>query len=556
MKICKISFLLSAFALLICSCSNKGNSKKGTVAVLTDVGAERINAHLDRQKPSRNIAKQYNWLMAYDEEESVSPGDIVTNDMVFEVYTSDNIYDLLLIGTTDGADIIAKQEDKSKRPFLTISSPIKNEELDQYILNGDIRKGDILEYNKEAEFMIKYEYVVKGTAAETDYSCQPTVKLEPIDNECAQRRDDSPFELTLGYSLTTAEIEEEIKNYVKTKFYTKDSSLTLDVSLNKTESELSVLKEAAINSAKQSDEHIFPTIELSFIITTSNGVSTSELPLSLQLEDDVLPRLFKNNVEQTSISLEGGTIDMTYTSVFNEGCTQLAINKGYYLSDEIDGSHNTEFHFVVSENGEAQLDLLNGSLVDTGTKMKNYNQLTDKKSYHYFQIENDPNGPYVCYAFDEKDNVVLTTKYQDPNKHDAPNVMIFDDFIVNQGTVFEAEIKPSYIETLFLVSPRQQIDAPIEVGTCVLNYNHPFKLKYNNFCPCIYSNNLYFNKNLSAEKNTMYAHHAYFSGTEAEYLAMINSGQLYENYQTNESWFVPGCDSWLNGVNYGVIYEG
>ena len=75
-----------------------------TAAVLTEAGAERLNSRENRPSPENAVLRSNPWLKAAGGSGDAKAGDLVTDDMIFEIYPHENVNRLLLIGNTKGED--------------------------------------------------------------------------------------------------------------------------------------------------------------------------------------------------------------------------------------------------------------------------------------------------------------------------------------------------------------------------------------------------------------------------------------------------------------------
>lgn len=453
MKFKKIITSLIAFAMsgvLLTGCNLK-KPNTVTAAVLTETGAERLNSRINRPSPENAVLRSNPWLKAAGGSGDAKAGDLVTDDMIFEIYPHENVNRLLLIGNTKGEDLPRNNKgsllaagETTETPLVTIESPIANEDLGNYILNGIEQGTHTLKYNTEAEIMVKYEYINRSTHAGEGFFCQPTFKLVLIDNEPAQTLETS-FSKEVSYSLSATEMIETIKSDVLSKFSTNDPTLTLDIVLNKTEEAIGIERQASIVHAIEDGLHGFIDINLKFKIVTGNNVETEWFDYTLKLIDDIGPdKLVKNGVETTELTLNVGTRDLVMDETFKEYCKNKAVEAGYKLHDDILG-YNTDFDFEITENGNIKLELSSGrSIIDTTTKMKDYNQFTDIGHYHYFEKDG------FAYAFEEdadgKQNgkVIIAQKYDYFELYNlgscdyldsgtARTTLTISDFAVNSG---------------------------------------------------------------------------------------------------------------------------
>ena len=232
MKKIFISSIVPIFALLLVACSSpQPNSNDGSTAssisspssinsnsgdnnspytaiTLTEAGAARVNAAIERQnKVRQTLAKYSNWLtpnfLSVQSLNVVEAGDEVEEDMNFEIYPSDseNLDDMFLIGRTKPSSNSSETKGGIDS-LIEITTNIPKEEIADYSLNGQISyinsSGDVnhdkiqfdcIPYQQETEFTMTYTYIKKGTAATSSpYSCQPSFNITKVDNEAPKHR--------------------------------------------------------------------------------------------------------------------------------------------------------------------------------------------------------------------------------------------------------------------------------------------------------------------------------------------------------------------------------
>jgi len=375
MKKCIKSILIITLSSLLCACNNGGNTPSPsnnkddtpyTKVTLTEEGARRINAASERQNRVRNELRKYsNWLMpkylSLESKAAVNPGDEVDEDMNFEIYPSDfdNLNKMFLIGRTKPSS----SEAKGSTNLINITTNIPDEEISDYSLNGQISyldgAGDInhdrieydsIPYQKETELTMTYTYIKKGTAADTSpYSCQPSFHITKVDNDAPEIIDNNlVFEASYTKSIT------DLKTYlikeIGKKFEIKDEKLTKTVSISLTDETFETLKTESITAAKADTEnHAFTSIDIPFIVSTENA-STEVLHAQLNLVDDVLPEVWKNNETVTEVILNGGKYNkLPHKDTIKAGINSLMSTNGYEVIDEINGLSEIDFEVVMPE---------------------------------------------------------------------------------------------------------------------------------------------------------------------------------------------------------------
>lgn len=467
--IMSISFNLTA-------CSNSSKATPRTVVTLTEAGAERINHAIEKQTAEvKKYAKYASWLstpldnnvLGIDE---VNPGDEVTEDMIFEVYPSDNLDKMFLVGRTTNVrnKFGVKSVNENITPLINITTNIPEDELSDYSLNGQVSyingSGDInhdkinlnnIPYQEDTELTMTYSYIKKGTSANSSpYSCQPSFHLIKVDNEAPTPRRTfyGSLYIELSYTLTPAEIRSSLVSFLDDIFIVNDSKLEKIISILKTDEELAIIKSEAIDSARlNAPTYNFLPVYIPFKVSTENA-STNELNITLQFIDDVEPAIKKGGSFVSSIMLNGGTnLKLPHITTLKSGVLTLLTSKGYVIEDEI--SPDPELNINIDANGYLMIEFsynrINRKVIDQTTKF-NWGSGFSSDDIHpynedllYYHV-NDINTMKLYYSFDPfsedySSTVFSCSELEDNGKRD---IIVIDDLVINKNSVFEEKLMP------------------------------------------------------------------------------------------------------------------
>lgn len=501
MKKIFISSIIPIFALLLVACSSsQPNSNDGlktsstnssssinsnssdnnspyTAITLTEAGAARVNAAIERQNKVRQaLAKYSNWLtpnfLSIQSLKAVEAGDEVEGDMNFEIYPSDseNLDNMFLIGRTKPSSNSSETKG-SIDSLIEITSNIPKEEIADYSLNGQISyingSGDVnhdkiqfdrIPYQQETEFTMTYTYIKKGTAATSSpYSCQPSFNVTKVDNEAPKRRYSSITVLSspsISYAKTIPQIKELIVRDIKNNFTVNDYNLEMFVSILVDDASLEQSINESINTAKNSANHQFLPVLIPFTIGTVNA-STEQLDYKINLVDDIAPAVLNVEGEEVGLlELNGGTnLKLPHHDVVNKGVNQLLKEKGYCVIDDIEGE--TDLLFDISQGrddygyyGFSSTDPWYVSITLSVNKVNK--TFLDKTTV--FTLGVSPYHGKAAHAVDKNEQIWYYLDYNS-NSHfcevelstpEQDVAIINDSEIINKNTAFEEELFAGY----------------------------------------------------------------------------------------------------------------
>ncbi len=441
---------------------------------LTEAGAARINAAIERQQRARQKYDKYsNWLSvkyaAPLPKRAANPGDEVEEDMNFEIYPSDftALDSLFLVGRTNMSRITQQSLTVgSGNSLVEITTNIPAEEISRYSLNGTVSyingsaniNHDTLEennipYQENTELTMTYTYIKKGTAATTSpYSCQPSFYITKVDNDAPESTIDE-LVFSERYTITLDELKSSFISLINDTFTVKDESLEKTVTINLTDSELQASMTDSINAAKaDTTEHKFTPIDIPFTVSTVNA-STDVLHAQLNFTDDILPEVWKNGKPVSEINLNGGVSKLPHRDTIKSGINQLLTANGYEVIDEINGPCEINFDVDTSIRPEdSDYYAINGIDKVVGLKLffsKNHNNIeyidqTTQFSFRpcypigsreYFPAQviwyNDVSvGTYYFYYYGETPGLFLTNSVKDNSNN---GLYVFEDLILNNN---------------------------------------------------------------------------------------------------------------------------
>lgn len=574
-----LSFLLIIPLFASCSKQPTDESKNDspyTTVTLTEEGAARINAAIERQNSIRNKFNEYQWLtpnfLSSQPKKLVNVGDEVEEDMNFEIYPSDveSLDSMLLIGRTKPSIQSSRGTiDSSIKKLINITTNIPEEEIDYYSLNGQISyidgSGDInhdkiqfdsIPYQTKTEFTMTYTYIKKGTSADSSpYSCQPSFHLTKVDNEAPAALEG--LNLSLSYTVSGEVLRAALISELAGKFEINDHNLTKTVTILKTDAELEALRASAIASAQVAVDHHFETVAIPFTVSTENA-STDELSASLLFVDDVDPGVRKNGSYVDTIQLNGGlNLRIPHKSVVDAGVVALLASNGYEGYDEIEGACSIDYYF----------DYMTGALsfsFSSNNQLMTYTDSTTTftcDSYYGASVSHYRGAQgysavtvYNLNYLDNNHNVSIW--FLDGNQNGG-DVYIIDDWKINANTVFEETLVPVYIDVtdfLFRENTIIIINSSSQIGF-IAEDTHPFRINF-------HIKALYINTDCMNTAIPRYSIHGSLTiSADKIYLSCASYDTTNWYYDTTWSG---GCDCYfmfqlpknsINDINYSYTLE-